>query len=155
VNTEIAILSLIVALLSVVLSPLVSLAIARRSNAHAFRVAKKNLVSPMRQKWIDSVRDPVAELSSQLWYYYIAGADHHPKGPEIISKIHFLERRLRLLLNPAEEDHKRLSGLFQKAIASVEFKRASEQEMAKLDAEITECAQRILKTEWKRVKDED
>jgi hypothetical protein len=154
-NTEIAVLSLIVALLSVILAPLVSLAIARRSNEHAMRVARKNLVSPMRQKWIDSVRDAVAEVTSQVWYYYVAGADGHPKGVEIITKIHFLERRLRLLLNPTEEDHKKLTALLQQAIAIVEFKRPSEEEMAKLDSEITACAQKIFKSEWERVKNEN
>ncbi|MEY3775860.1 MAG: hypothetical protein RLZZ129_2640 [Verrucomicrobiota bacterium] len=154
-NAEITVLSLIVALLSVLLSPLVALAISRRANANALRVAKKNIIAPMRQRWIDSVRDTVAELTSLMHHYYVAEGDDHSDGEESLKKIHFLERRLSLLLNPQEEHHKRLVALFRQVIHSLEFQHLGEMDMARLDSEVIACTQMILKSEWQRVKDEE
>lgn len=154
-DTDITLLSLLVALFSVLLSPLVALAVSKRATTNAMRVAKKNIVAPMRQKWIDSVRDTVSELTSLVHHHFIALHDEHPEQTESLKKIHFMERRLRLLLNPNESDHKELVTRVGKLTHILEFEKSGPNQMAKMDSEIMICAQKILKSEWKRVKDED
>lgn len=71
----IPILSLVVAALAVFVSPLVSWLVARRQFKNTLEltqrqinsslaVANKQIIAPMRQKWINDLRDLVAELTS-------------------------------------------------------------------------------------------
>jgi hypothetical protein len=60
----IPILSLITAILAVFVGPLISLRITKRQIASSLNAANKQIVAPMRQAWINSLRDMIAEISS-------------------------------------------------------------------------------------------
>ncbi len=59
-----------------------------------------------------------------------------------------LYAKIHLLINPQEETTQQLSSLLDKAMVAVEAKKSP----SKLNDEIIEISQRILKDEWVRVK---
>ena len=69
----IPILSLVVAILAVLVGPIISWKIAKRHVASSLKIANKQIVAPMRQAWINSLRDLIAEISSSGLHYYQAG----------------------------------------------------------------------------------
>ncbi len=56
----------------------------------------------MRQAWINTLRDLVAELTGDTLHYLTAG--HNFKGYENFQRLTFLESKIQLMLNPNEED---------------------------------------------------
>jgi hypothetical protein len=71
--------SLIVAAVAVFVGPLISLRVAKRQTETALAVAQKQVIAPMRQKWIDSLRDRVAEfVSVAAWFYRKSMVSHEP-----------------------------------------------------------------------------
>lgn len=67
------VLSLVVAALAVFVVPLISWLITKRQLASLLEVANKQIIAPMRQAWINNLRDLVAELTSSALHYYVAG----------------------------------------------------------------------------------
>jgi len=85
-DKAIPVLSLVVAALAVFISPLVSFFISRgqiknslelnqRQTNSSLAVANKQIVAPMRQKWINDLRDLIAELASDSLHYFRSGHD--------------------------------------------------------------------------------
>jgi hypothetical protein len=64
--------------------------------------------------------------------------------------------KIKLLLNPTEQDHKALAELFdESAIALTKYLRretTTHNELANINQKIVELTQSILKREWNRVK---
>jgi len=82
----IAVISLVIAALAVFFGPLIQLRIARyqmRATAdltekqlkNTLSVAKLQIISPIRQHWIDDLRDNVAELISTAQAHWIFSKD--------------------------------------------------------------------------------
>lgn len=69
----IPILSLAVAVLAVFVGPLLSQRVARRQVVSSLEVANKQIIAPMRQVWINNLRNLLAELASSALHYYVAG----------------------------------------------------------------------------------
>jgi len=113
----------------------------------------------MRQKWIDNLRDRVAEFVAVASWLYRHSYGYGPKdqssadvenNQQWVRLIH-LANHVELLLNPTESDHNELL----KALGSV---RQSACEKNR-HSEFPEAAQalnaqckKILKAEWNRVK---
>ena len=74
--------SLIIAALAIVVAPSVSWRVARRQTETSLAVAQKQVIAPMRQKWIDLLRDRVAEIISTAHWFYVAGADDAATAPD-------------------------------------------------------------------------
>ena len=68
-------LSLIVAAIAVFFGPWISLRIAKRQMASSAEVANKQITAPMRQAWINNLRDLIAELAGDALHYFPAGHD--------------------------------------------------------------------------------
>lgn len=64
-----SILSLIVAILAVFIGPIISLRIARRQVCSSLEIANKQVIAPMRQAWINNLRDLISELTSSALHY--------------------------------------------------------------------------------------
>jgi hypothetical protein len=75
-NQLLPIISLIVAALAVFLGPLISWAIAKRHTSSfeknlllqtetSLKIANKKIIAPMRQAWINQLRDLIAELTGK------------------------------------------------------------------------------------------
>ena len=102
----IPILSLLIALLAVFVGPLLSWLTARRQAAIALAVANKQIIAPMRQAWINSLRDLTAELSSRALHYYQAGFEDRSDAE--YQELTLLEWKIVLMLNCNEADHSEL-----------------------------------------------
>jgi len=156
--TLVTILSLVTAMLAVLFGPLISWFIAKRRDDISLKVAKKQVVAPIRQKWIDRLRDLIAEMLSIAHYYHIAQAgDDSPEGEEAETEVHkkmlFLQREVELMINPKESEHRELAERLGKLAFGLND-RENWYSFGTQITEATELAQRILKTEWTRVKDE-
>ena len=126
---------------------------------------KANVLSVNRQKWIDTMRDLVASLTSQL---LIAAALRQtleePTGliiardPELSRRVENLLRtvsKIELMLNPLEQDHQQLNALMKEAIDQLRsplLEDGIEDRIEVISRDITQVLQGILKREWIRVK---
>ena len=154
----ISLISACTALVASIVAPFVTLSVARRQfNA--------TVLSANRQKWIESLRDLLAELISlfvaalvvkskwkDTWNKGLGPLDADPALIAKLERIVLVEWKIRLLINPAEPDHQQLYRAIDTA-----FKRLQSEDMNESDTEadlemITDLAQKILKREWQRVK---
>lgn len=147
----ISILSLIVAILAVFVGPFVSWFIARRQLASSLEVANKQIVAPMRQAWINSLRDLLAELTSTALHYHVAGFDE--RTDEEYRRLTHLEHKVAMMLNPLEDDHKRLEELIGKMISGLERGRDAEADFPDVHLAVMDLSRQIFKREWNRVRD--
>ena len=157
-----ALLSLIsacTALVASIAGPFVSLAVAKR-NFNA------TVISANRQKWIESLRDALAELISLLVAALIVKAkwlhkrEHakwdHGRGalaeePGLLDKVQRLvlaQIKIRLLLNPNDADHQHVYRAIDTALKRLQAEEALEAETEADIETIAKLAQTILKREW-------
>jgi hypothetical protein len=146
------------ALVASILGPIVTLSVARRQfNA--------NVLSANRQKWIESLRDTLAELIALVAIASVLKATWRDKwdkgmGPlgsntELLQKLERLvlvQAKIRLLLNPLETDHQELYRAIDTALQRFKSEALHEAETDADVETITHLAQAILKREWQRVK---
>ena len=137
----ISVISACTALVASVAGPLVTLTVARRQfNA--------NVLSANRQKWIETLRDMLAELISLLVAALVMKSDWKDKwdqgrgaiakNPELLDKIErivLVQWRIRLLINPTEADHQDLYRAIETA-----FKRLQSEESHDAGTEAVEQA---------------
>lgn len=151
----VAVVSAVTALCAVLLGPLVSLWAANKQ-------ARISLRSNNRQAWINSLRQVLADFSSTARVVALAREfeDKYARS----EKLFFLEEQMKLLLNPSEEDHRKLLATVagaRKAAIEIFAAGQNNDEKAKDEAhdrlkaslaDVTKLAQPILKREWERVK---
>lgn len=134
-----------------------TLRVARRQTTSALDVASKqvhaNVVSTNRQKWIDALRDDLAAFiteSSTARARVASGRISASELYEIAKPMILLYNRLRLRLNPGEEDHREVIETVKMILQDI---RASN--VADLEERVAALGQTILKREWTRVKQGD
>jgi hypothetical protein len=146
------------ALVASILGPIVTLSVARRQfNA--------NVLSANRQKWIETLRDMLAELIALVAIASVLKATWREKwdkglGPlgsntELLEKLERLvlvQAKIRLLTNPLEPDHQELYRAIETALLRFKSEQLHEAETDADVETITRLAQAILKREWQRVK---
>lgn len=152
IDKLIPVLSLVVAALAVFVGPIISLRIARRQVVSSLEVANKQIIAPMRQAWINSLRDMLSELSSSALHYFVAGFED--RTDEEYLRLTLLEHKVRLMLNPKEEDHRTLEKLIRTMVGSLQSRQGSESDRNFIAAYEDEIAlsREVLKREWDRVK---
>ncbi|MBZ6079039.1 hypothetical protein [Microvirga puerhi] len=126
---------------------------------------KANVLSVNRQRWIETMRDLVASLNSQL--LTTAAVRHtveEPIGtviardPELFRRVESLLRivsKTELMLNPLEKDHQQLKALMSEAVDQLRSPSPGEDIDERIDIisrAIIQVSQAILKREWVRVK---
>lgn len=105
----IPILSLVVALLAVFIGPRITLKIGIRQIELSRRIASKQIVAPMRQAWINTFREKLAEFTSAAFHDWnvrqisIAAVELKDEEQRRLAQ---LEHEIELLINPTEPDHK-------------------------------------------------
>lgn len=151
-DKAIPLLSLVVAALAVFVGPLISWSIAKRQVQSSLAVANKQIVAPMRQAWINSLRDILADLTSSALHYYVAGFEE--RTDEEYQHLTLMEHKLQLMLNPHEADHQQLEELVRKMIAALGRSKDGDQEFTETHPLVVSLSRQILKREWDRVKDE-
>ncbi|HET7031637.1 MAG TPA: hypothetical protein VFJ48_00835 [Casimicrobiaceae bacterium] len=150
------------ALVASIAGPFVTLAVAKR-NFNA------TVISANRQKWMELLRETLAELISLFvaalivkakWQRRAKDKWDHGRGaletePGLIDKVQRMvltQAKIRLLLNPNEADHQRLYQAIDSAGKRLQSEEAQEAETEADIEAITKLAQTILKREWLRVK---
>lgn len=151
----IPVLSLIVAALAVFFGPFITLYIGRKQIELSRRIASKQIVAPMRQAWINDIRDKLAELSSTALHFLNAGFEQ--RKDEEYKRLHQLEEEITLRINPSEPDHLELLKTIRKMMLALQ---SGVHDVEILDNFIEahqktrSLGQRIFKTEWNRIKDD-
>lgn len=154
----ISMISAATALVASIAGPLVTLAVGRRQFA-------ATVLSTNRQRWIDTLRESLADLVAQLATVSAIKATWHEKwdkgmGPiaadpsriEKLQRLVLVQFRIRLLLNPTEPDHQELYRAIEQAIVRLREERPVDEETAADVETISKLGQAILKREWQRVK---
>jgi hypothetical protein len=161
-DKTIPVLSLVVAGLAVFISPLVSWLIARRQFRNSLdltqrqinsslAVANKQIIAPMRQKWINDLRDLIAELASDSLHYFRAGHDF--EGYKNFQRLTFLESKIQLMLNPNEEDHQKLEWMIDEMLKALQSGEKGRENFIATHPEVMKFSRQVFKREWNRVKD--
>jgi hypothetical protein len=146
------------AMIASIAGPLVSTRIARIE-------FKANVLSVNRHKWIETMRDLVASLNSQL---LIAAALRQTleeptsivitRDSELLKRVENLLRtvsKIELMLNPLEKDHQQLKALMSEAVDQLRSPPPGgsiEERIEAISRDIIQLVQAILKREWVRVK---
>jgi len=132
-------------------------------------VAKQNfnatVLSTNRQKWIESLRDMLAEFISMLMAALVVKSnwkDNWDRGraplaadPALLDKVQRLllaQTKIRLLLKPNDADHEHLFRAIDAAMKRLEAEEALESTTEGDIETIATLAQAILQREWERVK---
>lgn len=126
---------------------------------------KANVLSVNRQKWIETMRELVASLNSQLRSAAAIRQNlEEPtdivlaRDPELLKRVEKLIRTVsmvELMLNPLEQDHQQLNALMKEAVdrlRSLPPGPGIEVRIEAISYDITQVSQAILKREWLRVK---
>ncbi len=150
--------SLTVALLAVFFGPLISWLMARRQIDSTLKVANKQILAPMRQRWIEALRDLISELTSEAHYLYIAGGDEETeeaaeKNDKARHRMLFLEQKIRLMVNPNEDDHQALIQRIRDLVTEADSSGRPREDFGALHKEVTDLSRRVFKREWKRIKE--
>ena len=146
------------ALAASIIGPIVTLRVARRQfNA--------NVLSTNRQKWIETLRDMVAELISLIVSALVIrsawkikwgkgrGPLREDKALLIkLERIVLVESKIRLLLNPTEADHQQLYQAIETSIKRLKAEESLDSDTEADIETIVRLSQVILKREWQRVK---
>lgn len=159
---DIPTLSLFVAALAVFVGPIISWSIAKRQIRAASLLARdqirssleasnKQIIAPMRQAWINNLRDVLSELTSSALHYYVSGFEDRTEKE--YQRVTLLESKVWLMLNAKEDDHQRLEVLIRKMIAAIQYEKGKEDEFPDLHIEVVALSRTILKREWDRVKE--
>lgn len=159
---DIPTLSLIVAALAVFVGPIISWNIAKRQIRASSKLAReqidssllvsnKQIIAPMRQAWINNLRDLLAELSSSALHYYVSGFED--RTDEEYQRVTLLESKVKLMLNAKEDDHKRLEELIRKMIEEIDYHKGKKDQFPDAHTAVVSLSREILKREWDRVKE--
>ena len=154
----ISVISACTALVASIAGPLVTLTVSRRQfNA--------SVLSANRQKWIETLRDLLAEAISLIvaalviksrykdqWNEGRTAFEGNPALLEKLQRLVLAQSKIRLLINPLEPDHQRLYEAIDAALKRLKSNDAADAETEADIETITALAQAILKREWQRVK---
>ena len=146
------------ALVASIVGPLVTLSVGKRQFA-------ATVLSTNRQRWIEQLRDLLAEFIAQLgtvwviratwqgkWDKGLAPIAADPARVEKMQRLLLVQWKIRLMLNPTEADHQELYAAVEKALDRLREERSEETETATDIEAISRLGQMILKREWQRVK---
>jgi hypothetical protein len=119
IQAYLPILSLIIAAFAVIVGPFVSYKVAKNQQNNSLKLANKQVIAPMRQVWINNLREETsAFLSLSLWFYVSEMHDHNVNNEasdeeverdnqrlKADRRLSFLQTKIELMLNPTEDDH--------------------------------------------------
>ena len=148
------ILSLVVAVLAVFIGPIVTLLVSKQKNSTSIQVSNKQIIAPIRQEWINNLRDLIADISGKCAHYWASGFEE--REDDEYRHITELVHKLQLYINPKENDHAKLLN----KVREMEYALSShgnpenDEKFWSAHHEVMATAQAILKREWERVKNE-
>lgn len=147
----IPILSLIVAALAVFVGPFISLHVAKRQVRSSLEVANRQITGPMRQAWINALRDLLSELCSSAHHYFVTGFED--RKDDEYQRLTHLETKIQLMLNAKEDDHIQLEKLIREMVSSLERGKDGDAVFVAVHPKVIALSRQVLKREWNVVKE--
>ena len=135
----IPILSLIVAALAVFFGPMISA-----------RAAKRAMLGPMRQKWINDLRELLSEISSKCLHYFQAG--YEDRTDKEYQHITLLEHRIIFMINQNEPEHVALVEAIREMVGALEGGKDYDRNFISAYEKLLKDGRDVLKQEWDVVK---
>ncbi|MBK6557226.1 MAG: hypothetical protein IPG16_08425 [Comamonadaceae bacterium] len=143
-----SIVAAVTALVAVAVAPFVTI-----------RASKKQMLGPMRQAWINSLRDTVAEYTASIdagipLSSAVLAPDDSLRHAAVMDRmqrqqqVYQLKSKITLLINPKESNHIELVRLVESAYAA----HLAGQNPAVAIRALLDHTQTVLKTEWNVVK---
>jgi hypothetical protein len=146
------------ALVASIAGPVVTLMVAKRQFS-------ANVLSTNRQKWIDALREALAEMISLLVAALVVKSNWRDaweggRAPlandaallDKVQRLVLAQSKIHLLINPNEADHQQLCTAIDGALLRLRSEHSEDSETEADIQLITRLAQKILKREWQRVK---
>jgi len=157
--TLVSFVSACTALVASVVGPVVTIAVSKRQ-------INADVISANRQKWIETLRDTMAEIISLMVALRVVkqewkgpwnrGRDAIAADRSLITKLEriiLVSWKIRLLINPAEADQAELVRRIEACFNRLEVDDVDDEEATRADIEeITRLSQTILRAAWARVK---
>lgn len=148
VNDLVAVGSLGVAFLALFVAPIV--------NA---RISRRQVIAPMRQAWINTLRDEIAEFVSvvSIERMHICPSDDdeesfkreaHREDRSRYERLKLIAAGVELHINPKEEDHRNLVVKINKIVDAYHDNHDTRDDLQSL----VELSQKVLKNEWEVTK---
>ena len=144
-----------VAIIAIIVGPIISLKVAKRQTDAALSVADLNarsaVLSKNRQEWINTLRDELSFYISKVNMVlpkFVGGRDS-PEFSALLSDIALHQFKIKLLINPSEDDHQML---VDKVNEIAQYVFSFKGMPTDLNDELVAISQKILKREWERVK---
>ncbi|OOE79972.1 hypothetical protein BZG72_13135 [Salinivibrio sp. PR6] len=167
IQAYLPVISLIVAFLAVIVGPFISWKVAKLQSDNAIKLAKKQVVAPIRQAWIDRLRGLLSEILSVSLSYYVTGTylhdlsldseDEHDKIEQLVeSRLTILRSEVELLLNPFEDEHQNLLALIGSCFKGI-YSYGNNDDRINFPSNhelLSAQSKKVLKLEWVRVKNE-
>jgi hypothetical protein len=159
---DIGAIAAVTGLAAVILTPLATVLVARWQNRTTFDVTRQQIaatiVSASRREWISELRNALAAFqaaTNELLYQRTLGETSKWQDHPSFQPANELRFKIALLINPNEDDHRRLLALVDERMNLLAVQPSSELLKASqlVGAQITDVAQHILKREWERVKE--
>ena len=146
--------SLVIAALAVFVGPMVSSRMANRQLEATIALSRKNIVSPIRQNWINELRKILSELTTTCACFWTETNEEEREKYHL--KVRSLIGHLELYINPKEAEHKDLLQNVVRMERSMFGKDQPEQisDFWSAHRATVEQSQKVLKIEWERVKNE-
>ena len=124
-----------------------------------FRAQMNQMLGPMRQAWINNLREVIAEFIAQVYVSRWNNVASDAELEEIqraskaedkarIERAFLLKEKVALMINPKEVEHQELLRLIESAYDAYHNGKP----VSKLAAAIRSQAQIVLKAEWNVVK---
>jgi hypothetical protein len=146
------------ALVASIAGPFVSLTIARRQ-------INANVLSANRQRWIESLREALAQFVAVFvgvlaiksgwkgaWGSGLAPTAEDPKLVKKLERLVLLEWRIRLLLSPHDAAHRELWSTIEQVVLRIQEPGVDEPATRDAVERVTDLGHAILRHEWQRVK---
>lgn len=111
-----------------------------------------NTVTSQRVKWLEQLRQDISAYSGLVHTWYFSALQGKPQEYEVLKEVDRLRHVIRLRLNPAGKHDAQIEKLLDKIPKLTSAAIADDLTVAL--NELTVAAQRLLKEEWEKVKDE-
>lgn len=142
----IPVLSLLIALLAVLVSPIVSWFVAKRSVESSERVSARQLIAPMREAWLDHLRSLMADFSAATLHYFVAGFEE--RTDDEYFRMTRVQEEIRLMLGPNNDLHVALEQAMYDTLRTLEAGRKAQAAFEASHTRFGSCARGILKEVW-------
>jgi hypothetical protein len=151
-NLEVAVISAIVAVVAVVVGGLWSWNAAKKQAEAAMLIGHHQIISPMRQAWINKLRERIAEFKGLLFMRQFELETQQLDRTYHLAIFQKYEE-IKLLIHKGEPDHEEIVRCCEVMLhALTDTPQIDPQQLISGSKALTAIAQKVLKDEWEVTK---